>query len=136
MAYEEQLAIRVRRILAGRRDIEEKAMFGGLAFMARGHMCCGLVNDRLMVRVDQDAYDSLLDAPGVRPMDFTGKPMRGFLYVAGAGISTPKKLHTWVSRALAFAASLPPKAPRNVGLKPTRRAGRAPRPTRRARRDV
>ena len=87
-------------------------MFGGLAFMARGHMCCGLVQSTLMVRVDPRACDRLLLEPGVRPMDFTGRPLRGFLYVDRNGIASAPALRKWVGRALAFADGLPPKAPR------------------------
>jgi TfoX/Sxy family transcriptional regulator of competence genes len=108
MAYDESLANRVRQILARRSDIEERRMFGGLAFMARGHMCCGLVKDKLMVRVDPDAYERLLGAVGVQPMDFTGKPMRGFLYVTGEGIATTPGLRAWVKRSLDFVESRPP----------------------------
>lgn len=117
MAYDKTLADRVRRVLARRSDIVERAMFGGLAFMARGHMCCGLVQDKLMVRVDPAAYDQLLAEPGVRPMDFTGKPMRGFLYVTGPALSNPSVLRTWVVRALDFAKSRPAKAPRKGSRK-------------------
>lgn len=124
MAYDERLALRVRRVLADRRDIEEKAMFGGLAFMAGGHMCCGLVQARLMVRVDPQAYDRLLEEPHVRPMDFTGKPMRGFLYVEPDGIASAPALRRWVGRALALAEGLPPTAKRKIRT-PARSDGRA-----------
>ena len=99
-------------------------MFGGLAFMARGHMCCGLVQARLMVRVDPQAYDRLLEEPHVRPMDFTGKPMRGFLYVEPGGIASAPALRRWIGRALAFAEGLPPKAKRKTRT-PARSDGRA-----------
>jgi TfoX/Sxy family transcriptional regulator of competence genes len=114
MSYSEKLANRVRAVLAHRSDIEERAMFGGLAFMAKGHMCCGLVKDRLMVRVDPDAYDRLLGEPGAAPMDFTGRPMRGFLYISGAGLSSAPRLRRWINRSLEFAASSPPKRKRKV----------------------
>ena len=87
-------------------------MFGGLSFMARGHMCCGLVQAKLMVRVDPQAYDRLLQEPYVQPMDFTGRPLRGFLYVEAGGIASAPALRKWIGRALAFAESLPQKAPR------------------------
>ena len=112
MAYDEGLASRIRQVFTGRSDIEEKAMFGGLAFMARGHMCCGLVQSRLMIRVDPDSYDHLLREPDVQPMDFTGRPMRGFLYVNAPGISTASALKKWLARALDFAESQPPKSRR------------------------
>ena len=128
MAYDKNLADRVRRALTHRSDIEERAMFGGLAFMARGHMCCGLVKDKLMVRVNPDTYDQLLDEPGAEPMDFTGKPMRGFLYVTGAGISTSSGLRTWVSRALDFVDSRPPKPSRKLRATGTGRPDKALQP--------
>lgn len=112
MAYDERLATRVRRVFADRRDIEERTMFGGLTFMARGHMCCGLVQAKLMVRVDPLAYDRLLQEPHVQPMDFTGRPMRGFLYVEPAGVASAPALRKWIGRAVAFAERLPPKVER------------------------
>jgi TfoX/Sxy family transcriptional regulator of competence genes len=120
MAYDESLANRVRQILARRSDIEERRMFGGLAFMARGHMCCGLVKDKLMVRVDPDAYERLLGAVGAQPMDFTGKPMRGFLDVTGEGIATTPGLRAWVKRSLDFVESRPPKTAGGSAAKSTR----------------
>jgi hypothetical protein len=63
-------------------------VFGGLAFMARGHMCCGLVQAKLMARVDPKAYERLLQEPHVQPMDFTGRPMRGFLCVEPTGVAS------------------------------------------------
>lgn len=109
MAYDQRLADRVRRALAPRTDIEERAMFGGLAFMARGHLCCGLVNDKLMVRVGPDGYTRFLRERGAEPMDFTGRPMRGFLYVNPIVTATSSGLRRWVSRALDFVESRPPK---------------------------
>lgn len=126
VAYDERLALRVRRVLADRRDVEEKAIFGGLAFMARGHMCCGLVQARLMVRVDPQAYDQLLQEPPVQPMDFTGRPMRGFLYVEPDGIASAPALRKWIGRVLAFAERLTPKAPRKSRVRtPTQSDKRA-----------
>ena len=129
MAYDEKLAKRVRQALARRSGLEERAMFGGLAFMLRGHMCCGLVQDKLMVRVDPNLYDQLLREPGAQPMDFTGRPMRGFLYITGAGISTPSALHTWVSKALDFAESRPAKSSREVRAKSPKRPHRRLQPS-------
>ena len=114
MAYDSKLADRVRRALTRRAAVEERVMFGGLAFMVRGHMCCGLVQDKLMVRIDPKAYDRLLAEPGAQPMDFTGKPMRGFLYVTGAGTATSPALNQWISRALDFAEKQRPKALRSA----------------------
>jgi TfoX/Sxy family transcriptional regulator of competence genes len=124
MAYEEQLASRIRQSLTRRSVIEERAMFGGLCFMVRGRMCCGVVKDQLMVRVDPASYDQLLGEPGAQPMDFTGKPMRGFLYVTGVGLSTVSALDTWVGRALDFAESQPAKVRSRSRLKSKGRPNR------------
>jgi TfoX/Sxy family transcriptional regulator of competence genes len=109
MPYDDQLATRVRAVLARRTDVEEKAMFGGLAFMVRGHMACGLVGDTLMVRIAPADYITLLDEPHARPMDFTGRPMKGFLYVDPAGLETPSALRRWTDRATTFVSGLPDK---------------------------
>lgn len=128
MAYDEQLADRVRRVLAGRPDVTERAMFGGLCFMTRGRMCCGLVGDELMVRVGAEAHAAALSERHVRPMDFTGRPMVGMVFVEPEGLLTPRMLAGWVERGLAFAATMPPK-PRTAARKrqPARRVRRARR---------
>ncbi len=109
MAYDEGLADRVRGALLPRPDIEEKKMFGGLAFMVGGHMCCGVIGDDLMVRVGRDAYEDALAAKGARPMDFTGRPLRGMVYVGSEGHRTDDALASWVRRGTDFVASLPPR---------------------------
>ncbi len=106
MAYDESVADRVRQALKGRRQLEEKRMFGGLAFMLRGHMICGVLGDELMLRVGPDAHDGALAAPHVRPMDFTGKPMRGFVFVEPAGFASERDLKAWVEKAVDFSLSL------------------------------
>jgi len=131
MAYDDQLAGRVRRVLKDRwtGSVQERAMFGGLTFMVRGRMCCGIVGDRLMVRVDPDAYDELLAARGATPMDFTGRPMRGFLYVGRAGMDRPAALRRWIDRALAFVARQPPKPATRAGQPPSSRRKAASSPS-------
>jgi len=109
MAYDEKLADRVRVILRRRRGLEEKKMFGGLAFLVNGHMACGIIDEDLMVRVGPDAYDASLKKSGVRPMDFTGRPMKGMVYVAGSALRRTTSLEAWVKKGLAYARSLPPK---------------------------
>jgi hypothetical protein len=109
---DESLLARVRAALARRRGVSEKRMFGGVAFMLRGHMCCGILGATLMVRLAPDEASSLLAPPHVRPMDFTGRPMRGFLYVDAPAIRSGPALKKWVDRAVAYAASLPPKQKR------------------------
>ena len=108
------MAERVRERL-GQRDevldsqIVEKNMFGGLAFMVRGHMACGVVGEELMVRVGPDAYEEALAETHAREMDFTGKPLRGMVYISAEGMADDDALDAWVGRALAFVLSLPPK---------------------------
>lgn len=109
MHYNEKLAERVRAALSGQRDVVEKRMFGGLAFMLRGHMCCGVVGDDLMVRVGAEAHAKAIREPHARPMDFTGRPLRGFVYVSPAGHARRQGLAKWVERGLGFVKSLPPK---------------------------
>ena len=118
MAYDEKLASRIRKELVRRGDVVEKHMFGGVAFMVRGHMSCGVAGPSLMVRVDPAEGDRLLREPNVRPMDFTGKPMRGFLFVDAPGIATAASLRKWIGRAVGFAETRPVKA----STKPARRS--------------
>jgi TfoX/Sxy family transcriptional regulator of competence genes len=109
MAYDEALAERIRAILAERDDVTERKMFGGIAFMAHGNMCCGVSGDDLMVRLGEDGADAALDEPGARPMDFTGRPMKGYAFVGPAGTATDDAVRSWVERTLAFADTLPAK---------------------------
>ena len=106
MAYDAQLAERVRRLLARRKDITEKKMFGGLAFLLRGKMCCGVLQEDLVVRVGPERYAAAVAAPHARPMDFTGRPLRGFLFVAAAGYKTDAALRKWLQQAIEFASSI------------------------------
>ena len=85
MAYDEQLAERVRKSLGRRRNITEKKMFGGLSFLQNGKMLCGVLKDLLVLRVGPEEAAKLLKKPHVRPMDFTGRPMKGFVYVEPGG---------------------------------------------------
>lgn len=109
MAYDEKLAERARRELSENRGITEKKMFGGIAFMIRGNMCCCIIDDRLMVRVGPDAYERALKLANASAMDYTGKPMRGFVYVSPDGTKTTRQLRAWLQRGLDFAESLPAK---------------------------
>jgi TfoX/Sxy family transcriptional regulator of competence genes len=110
MAYDEGLAERIRGVLDDREGVVEQKMFGGVAFMMRGHMCVGIVKDELMVRVGPEAYDALVRQPHARTMDFTGRPMKGLLFVAAEGLERDSDLERWVERGLGYAASLPAKA--------------------------
>ena len=105
--YDEALAERVRVAIGPRPDVVERKMFGGLAFMIGGHMACGVAKNDLMLRVGPDAWKDALDEPHARPMDFTGRPLKGMVYVAQEGIDTDRKLKSWIARATGFAASLP-----------------------------
>ncbi len=116
MAYDEQLAERVRRALGERPDITERKMFGGLTFLRDGRMCCGIVGQELMVRVIEAEMPAVMRQRHVRPMDFTGKPLRGFVFVAPQGFSTAAALKTWIARGLRFAES--PDEPRSRRRKP------------------
>ncbi|HEX9795103.1 MAG TPA: TfoX/Sxy family protein [Planctomycetota bacterium] len=109
MAFDEAIAARLRAALARRRGIEERRMFGGLAFLAGGHMACGVVDAKLMVRVGPDGHADALRQPHARPMDFTGKPLRGFVYVEAPGFAADADLEAWIARALEFVRALPPK---------------------------
>ena len=109
MGYDENLADRIRMELAGQKDLTEKKMFGGLAFMLGGNMCCGVVNDDLVVRVGPNSYEDALAEPQARPMDFTGRPLTGWVYVEPEGCRAEKELTKWVRRGVDFAKSLPRK---------------------------
>ena len=107
MPYSERLAKRVRGALEGRPELTEKKMFGGVCFLIRGNMCCGVMGDELVARVGQDGYEEALALQHVREMDFTGRPMRGMVMVAAPGIESEGDLTAWVGRVADFAASLP-----------------------------
>jgi len=109
MAYDEGVAERLREVFEGRSDIVEKKMFGGIAFMHSGNMCCGIVDDMLMARVGPDAYEEALQRPHAREMDFTGKSLKGFVYVEPAGFAEDEQIQHWINLCEAFTGSLPPK---------------------------
>ena len=108
MAYDEDLADRVRDLLPRGEAVTERQMFGGLAFMLSGHMFCGVVKDTLMLRLGPEAADRALDLPHVRPMDFTGRPMKGMVFVDPEGLHGDA-LRQWVDAAADYACGLPPK---------------------------
>jgi len=109
MAYNEELAARIRTSLEGRPGVLERKMFGGIAFMIHGNMCCGVLNDDLMVRVGPDSHEASLALPHARPMDFTGRPMKGMVFVGPEGINDDGALSGWIDRGVTFAQSLPKK---------------------------
>ncbi|MGH2711750.1 MAG: TfoX/Sxy family protein [Actinomycetota bacterium] len=109
MAYDEELGDRVREILLEDGEVDERKMFGGLAFMVNGNMCCGIVKEDLMLRLGEERGESALEEPHVRPMDFSGRPMKGYVYVAPAGSKDEAELRKWIRLARAFIDTLPPK---------------------------
>lgn len=109
MAFDEGVAHRLREIFNGRGDIVEKKMFGGIAFMHSGNMCCGIVNDVLMARVGPTNYEAALRRRCARVMNFTGKPLTGFVYVDPPGFAEDQQLLEWVALCEEFTHSLPPK---------------------------
>lgn len=101
MAYDELLEQRIRRFFGAKRiKTVVKRMMGGLCFMVKGKMCVGVEKDRLMARIGPEAYDSALTRRGCRPMDFTGRPMRGFVFVEPEGLASEKELAYWLELAL------------------------------------
>jgi TfoX/Sxy family transcriptional regulator of competence genes len=125
MAFDEDLAERVRRSFAERVvHFDEKRMMGGLCFMVDGKMCVGISGERLMVRLDPDEYDKLLGRKGCVPMDFTGRPMRGFVFVTPTGTASRRDLERWIELALDFnpRAKASPKKPRTKGASSARAA--------------
>src|SRR6187200_1151885 len=103
MAYSETLAYRTREIISlTHKNIEEKKMFGGLCFMVNDKMCVGVEKERLMVRLDPEKYEEVLEKEGCKPMDFTGRVMKGFVFVDADVLTTKKKLDYWINLALEY----------------------------------
>jgi TfoX/Sxy family transcriptional regulator of competence genes len=119
MAYDELLQERIRRAVGGREGVIEKKMFGGVAFLLDGKMFCGIVKNDLMVRVGPDHHEDALSEPHVRPMDFSGRPMKGCVYVGPDGSGTDAEVKRWAQRGIEFVSTLEGKA------KPTRKKVRA-----------
>jgi TfoX/Sxy family transcriptional regulator of competence genes len=110
MAFDEELARRVRDVLAPRPELSERKMFGGIAFMIGGNMAVGVIEDDLMVRLDPADAERALTETNTRPMDFTGRPMTGMVFVGSAGTDDDEELASWVDAGADFAASLPAKS--------------------------
>ncbi len=110
MAYNEQLAARIRKVLTKRPAVTEKKMFGGLSFLIGGNMCCGVTKgDDLVLRLGPELSEKAIKRANVRPCDFTGRPMKGMVMVDPPGYKTDAALKKWVQQAAEFAASLPAK---------------------------
>lgn len=108
MAYDEGLAERIRGMMASHADVTEKRMFGGLSFMLQGNYACG-VTDVLVVRVGKEKHEEAMAAPHTRVMNFTGRSMKGWVYVDPAGYEEDEDLAKWVQLGVEHALSLPPK---------------------------
>jgi TfoX/Sxy family transcriptional regulator of competence genes len=102
MAYNEHLARRIRLRLIDLPDIEEKEMFGGVAFMVNGKMCVGVIKDEMMCRIDPAAQDQAVERTGCRVMDFNRRPMRGFVMIDDSGMASKKDFEHWIGLALEF----------------------------------
>jgi TfoX/Sxy family transcriptional regulator of competence genes len=110
MAYDEDLANRIRELLGSERGVEEKRMFGGLAFLINGNMSVAVSGQGgLLVRVAREDTDKLLARSHVSPMVMAGRESRGWLLVDAAGVQTKRQLQSWVTRGVGYARSLPPK---------------------------
>ena len=103
MSYNDKLASRTREIIAlTHKKVEEKKMFGGLCFIVNNKMCVGVETERLMVRLDPAVYDEVMEKEGCKPMDFTGRVMKGYVFVDIEALNTKKKLEYWIKLALDF----------------------------------
>jgi TfoX/Sxy family transcriptional regulator of competence genes len=109
MAFDSGLAQRIRDVLGQRSGITERRMFGGLAFLLDGKMFVGVLNSTLMARVGQERYEDALAVPHVREMDFTGRPMKGYVYIDPLGLAEDRDLEAWVSWCVAYVTTLPAK---------------------------
>ena len=107
MAYDLGLAERVRSLLERRGGFSERKMFGGICYMVNGHMCCGVLKTDLILKLSLEEATRALGSPHVRPMDFTGKPMKSMVYVSPLGTDKDEDLHRWVECAYQFARTLP-----------------------------
>lgn len=102
MAFDAALAHRVRAALVRQNAVEEKKMMGGLTFMVNGKMCLGILNQDLMARIDPGVYEAALRKKGSRAMDFTGRPMKGFVFISPIGTASDNDLNYWIDLALDF----------------------------------
>lgn len=125
MSYDQTVAQRVRDVFADGPSVDEKAMFGGLAFMLDGKMCCGIIESDLVLRIGPEQAETALSRAHVRPMDFTGKPMKGYVYVAPAGYRDRRSLESWINMAVQFVSTLS-RSPSRKRASPQGRLGRSP----------
>jgi TfoX/Sxy family transcriptional regulator of competence genes len=116
MPFDPIFVQQVREVFSAKKlKTEEKKLMGGLTFMVKGKMCVGVLDDELMARIDPELYESSLKKKGCRPMDFTGKPMKGYVFINKAGTKNPVDLDYWISLALDFnkRAKASPKKKKN-----------------------
>ncbi len=109
MPYSEILAKRISKLLMHPKGLVEKKMFGGICYMLKNKMMAGIAKNKLMIRCMPDEYEKLLKKPHAGEMDFTGKPLKGFLYIADLGIKTDKQLQYWLDVGIEYALKSPPK---------------------------
>src|SRR5277367_1416883 len=102
MAYNEKLAIRIRKRFSGLSKVQEKEMMGGLTFMVNDKMCIGIIKDEMMCRIDPDFHDTAVEKNGCRTMDFTKRPMKGYVMIDDTGMRTKKEFDYWIDLALDF----------------------------------
>jgi hypothetical protein len=127
MAYDETLASRIREINCSINGFSEKKMFGGICFLLHGNMCCGVLKEELVLRIDPERGDDVLNRAHTRPFDFSGRPMKGFVLVAPGALGSVQELRDWVSLALSFAEKLPPKGlPKSVAPRDRRGCRKPP----------
>jgi len=109
VAYDEALADRIREVLSARSDVSERNMFGGVVFMVARNMACGVLGEDLIVRLGEEEGEKALAEDGIRPFDFTGRPMKTTVYVSPEATADDTGLAEWVEAGADYAASLPPK---------------------------
>jgi hypothetical protein len=105
--YSDFTARKIRNVLDGTPGVSERQIIGGVAFLLQGNMCCGIFDEKLVVRVGAEAYDEALRQPHARPMDFTGRALPGFVYVEREGYASDTSLKQWIDRGVGFVRSLP-----------------------------
>ncbi len=108
MAFDERLAERIRFLLGARKGLTEKKMFGGIAFLLNGNMCCGVIGDEMIVRLDPERTGDFLAEPHTRLFDMTGRPMKGWIMIAPAGLAGDRQILRWIKESPAYTAHLPP----------------------------
>ena len=109
MAFDENLAARIRTALGRKKGVEEKKMFGGLCFLLHGNMLVGVWKNSLIARIGQEQADEAMLEPHAKPMDITGKPMKGWIMVEPDGVVDDAEVKKWVQRAVKFVGNLPGK---------------------------